>query len=247
MVVTCTRKFGVLLLRWRRAILHKRSGELSQSVRCSSGKIESNRHVPRKISSVCSMFFKKRWDYQLQSYRRQTLFWKSSSRGIRSTLHATTLRGSHGDVDKVKVLLKRALSSNNCAEENELPKKPKHSLPDMIYPSTMQITMAMPPLNCMRELYFVVCRSTTKNAKIGPFEIFPLYGSLKFKLSPICSLHLAILPNCQKGRIAIGQLEHKLRNYVSHNVNASIFWKDFSTIPFTKTFSQTYLHLHTFL
>ena len=47
--------------------------------------------------------------------------------------------------------------------------------------SSMQITVATPPLNCTRELYFavlifVVCQLTVKTAKIRPLENFPLYG-----------------------------------------------------------------------
>ena len=45
----------------------------------------------------------------------------------------------------------------------------------------MQITMATPPPNWTRELYFtglifVVCQSTAKTAKIRPLENLPLYG-----------------------------------------------------------------------
>ena len=51
--------------------------------------------------------------------------------------------------------------------------------------SSMQITMAMPPLNRTQELYFaglifMVCQSTAKTAKIGPLENFPLYGIWQF-------------------------------------------------------------------
>ena len=47
--------------------------------------------------------------------------------------------------------------------------------------------------------------------------------SLKFKLSPICILHLAILPNCQKGRIAIGQLTIYC-SAVGSQMVTSCFW-----------------------
>ena len=51
----------------------------------------------------------------------------------------------------------------------------------------MQITMATPPLNRMRELHFVglifvVCQLT---AKIGPLENFPLYSSYKLVLKKV--------------------------------------------------------------
>ena len=61
----------------------------------------------------------------------------------------------------------------------------------------MQITMAMPPVNRTRELYFaglifVVCQSTVKSAKIGPLENFTLYGRWiwDFGLLPIILIHI---------------------------------------------------------
>ena len=88
-------------------------------------------HVPRKISSVCSMFLRRGGTIscRVTGGRRYSEDLPQGRLEVPCTL---TLRGSHGDVDKVKVLLKRALSSNDCAEEeNEPPKrKPKRSLPD---------------------------------------------------------------------------------------------------------------------
>ena len=128
-------------------------------------------HVPRKILSICSMFLRRGGTIscRVTGGRRYSEDLPQGGLEVPCTL---TLRGSHGDVDKVKVLLKRALSSNNCAEENEPPKKPKRSLPDMIYPSTMQITMAMPPLNRMQELYLWFVDQPRKTRKLDPSKIF---------------------------------------------------------------------------
>ena len=88
-------------------------------------------HVPRKISSACSMFL--RWggtiDCRVTGGRRFSEDLPQGGLEIPCTL---TLRGAHSDINKVKRLLKRAFSSNDCAEkENEPPKKkPKRSLPD---------------------------------------------------------------------------------------------------------------------
>ena len=61
----------------------------------------------------------------------------------------------------------------------------------------MQITMAMPPVNRTRELYFaglifMVCQSTAKSAKIGPLKNFTLYGRWvwDFGLLSIILIHI---------------------------------------------------------
>ena len=83
-------------------------------------------HVPRKISSVCSMFLRRGGTIscRVTGSRRYSEDLPQGGLEVPCTL---TLRGSHRDVDKVKVLLKRALSSNDGAEEgNEPPKKSVH-------------------------------------------------------------------------------------------------------------------------
>ena len=115
-------------------------------------------HVPRKISS---MFLRRGGTIscRVTGGRRYS---EDLPQGGLEVPCMLTLRGSHGDVDKVKVLLKRALSPNNYAGENEPPKKkPKRSLKStksvvarncLIYSSIMQIMMAMPPLKSPRPL-----------------------------------------------------------------------------------------------
>ena len=54
MVITCTG--NSVCCCWRRAILHKRGGELSPSVRCSSVKVERNRRSRPKKDNA-GMFY----------------------------------------------------------------------------------------------------------------------------------------------------------------------------------------------
>ena len=80
---------------WRRAVLRERS-ELSRSICCSSGEIWFNRWSRPKKDIGMFDILKTRWDNQLQSYWQQTLLWRSSSRGVISSLHVDTDRSSQG-------------------------------------------------------------------------------------------------------------------------------------------------------
>ena len=77
-----------------------------------------------------------------------------------------TLRGSHGDVDKVKVLLKVDQLIDRAACKSRWPR------PLLIACENLRIGFYF------AGLIFVVCQSTAKTAKIGPLENFPLYGIL---------------------------------------------------------------------
>ena len=84
-------------------------------------------HVPRKISSVCSMFLRRGGTIScsVTGGRRYSEDLPQGGLEVPCTL---TLRGAHRDIDKAKVLLKRAFSSDGRADkENEPPKK---SLPE---------------------------------------------------------------------------------------------------------------------
>ena len=75
-------------------------------------------HLPRKISSICSMFLRRGGtiDCRVTGGRRFSEDLPQGGLEIRCTL---TLRGSHSDINKVKGLLKRAFSSNDSAEKRK--------------------------------------------------------------------------------------------------------------------------------
>ena len=85
-------------------------------------------HVPRKISSICLMFLRQGGTIscRVTGSRRYS---EDLSQGDLEVPCMLTLTGVHSDVNKAKVLLKCAFSSNDRADkENEPPKKkPKFS------------------------------------------------------------------------------------------------------------------------
>ena len=87
-------------------------------------------HAPRKISSVCSMFLRRGGTIicRVTGGRRYSEHLPRGGLEVPCTL---TLTGAHSDIDKARALLKRAFSSNDCADkENEPPKKkPKLNFP----------------------------------------------------------------------------------------------------------------------
>ena len=89
-------------------------------------------HVPRKILSICSLFLRQGGTINCRVTGGRH-FWNLPQGGLEIPC-TLMLWWAHSNIDKVKMLLERAFSSNDCAEkENKPPKtKPWRSLPDWI-------------------------------------------------------------------------------------------------------------------